>query len=100
METEHPTTQMYNKNWSKSSDRHYRNGTLELQTKLITKITKGIMSSTTNIVINDELSAIENFLAIVPMTGYAVPMTGYAVPFFSFSETDLVGIFMINDIIS
>lgn len=64
------------------------------------RIAKGIMSSTTDVAIKHEQSAVENFLAMNRLCDREwriVPMTGRRVPFFSFSETDLVKIFMNND---
>ena len=66
----------------------------------MTKITKGTMPSTTDVAINHGHSAVEDFWAMNQLCDRqrrTVPMTGHRVPFFSFNETDLVGIFMNND---
>ncbi|KAF9993552.1 hypothetical protein BGZ65_010898, partial [Modicella reniformis] len=54
---------------------------------------KGVLPNTSNISINGDISAAENFLALNSMNGSArkiVPLISMKLPFFTFNENDLI----------
>ncbi|KAI7822851.1 hypothetical protein BC939DRAFT_172096 [Gamsiella multidivaricata] len=74
----------------------YRNGTCELHNKLQKRKKKGLLGSDANVEIQEEVSAIENYLAInklSPNPRRIIPMSTAKQPFVSFTERQLAMFF-------
>ncbi|KAF9341751.1 hypothetical protein BGX26_008608, partial [Mortierella sp. AD094] len=74
----------------------YKNGSCDLYKMLITRKKKSLLGSDVNVTIREEVSAIENYLAlnkIGPNSRRVIPMTGSKQPFMSFTECQLAEFF-------